>query len=93
MVLNDVTNKLKELHEFSTLKINAEFFKEFVKTHFAATFERSCNPKKKMFLQSGDPSQNIKKGENQYNHPSSNGNKQQCRKNSSKWRFVPKRLE
>ena len=41
--------------------LSGEVFKEFVKTHFPATFERSCNPKKKLFLQDGDPSQNSKK--------------------------------
>ena len=30
-------------------------------THFPDTFKRSANPKKKLFLQDGDPSQNSKK--------------------------------
>ena len=41
--------------------LTGELFKEFVKTQFPATFARSCNPTKKLFLQDGDPSQNSKK--------------------------------
>lgn len=39
-------------------RINAETFSSFVREHFATMFKESPNPKGKLFLQDGDPSQN-----------------------------------
>ena len=40
--------------------INGEVFASFIKEHFPAMFQNSSNPKGKLFLQDGDPSQNSK---------------------------------
>lgn len=40
--------------------INGELFAEFVQQEFPEMFENSSNPKGKLFLQDGDPSQNSK---------------------------------
>ena len=42
-------------------RINGEMFVEFITEHFDDTFEKSANPRGKLFLQDGDPSQNSKK--------------------------------
>ena len=42
-------------------KINDEMFGEFILEHFNDTFEKSANPKQKLLLQDGGPSQNSKK--------------------------------
>ena len=42
-------------------RINAETFSSFVREHFASMFEKSANPRGKLFLQDGDPSQNSMK--------------------------------
>ena len=39
-------------------RINADIFSSFVREHFASMFKKSANPKGKLFLQDGDPSQN-----------------------------------
>ena len=39
-------------------RINAEKFSSFVHDHFASMFKKSANPRGKLFLQDGDPSQN-----------------------------------
>ena len=41
--------------------INDEMFEQFILEHFNNTFEKSANPKQKLFLLDGDPSQNSKK--------------------------------
>jgi len=38
--------------------LTGELFAEFIKNHFPQTFERSANPRGKLFLQDGDPRQN-----------------------------------
>ena len=38
-------------------RINAEKFSSFVREHFASMFKKSANPRGKLFLQDGDPSQ------------------------------------
>ena len=43
--------------------INGIMFSKFIKDHFPAAFEKSVNPKGKLFLQDGDPSQNSKLAE------------------------------
>ena len=40
--------------------INAEMCKSFTEEYFSDMFEKSANPKGKLFLQDGDPSQNSK---------------------------------
>ena len=40
--------------------MNAELFKSFKEEHFPGMFEKSANPRGKLFLQDGDPSQNSK---------------------------------
>ena len=42
-------------------RIDAKKFSAFVKEHFASMFKKSPNPKGKLFLQDGDPSQNSAK--------------------------------
>lgn len=42
-------------------RINGEMFAEFISEHFNETFEKSVNPRGRLFLQDGDPSQNSKK--------------------------------
>ena len=44
--------------------MNGEEFAKFIRTHFKSAFERSANPKGKLFLQDGDPSQNSRKAQN-----------------------------
>lgn len=39
-------------------RINGEMFQKFVRKYFRRTFRRSANPRGKLFLQDGDPSQN-----------------------------------
>ena len=39
-------------------RINVEKFPSFVREHFASMFKKSANPRRKLFLQVGDPSQN-----------------------------------
>ena len=39
-------------------RINADTFSSFVHEHFASMFKKCHNPKGKLFLQDGDPSQN-----------------------------------
>ena len=39
-------------------RINAEKFSSSVREHFASMFKKSANPRRKLFLQNGDPSQN-----------------------------------
>lgn len=41
--------------------INGEMFGQFILDHFKEVFAKSANPKGKLFLQDGDPSQNSKK--------------------------------
>ena len=43
--------------------INAETCKQFIEDNFAEMFENSANPRGKLFLQDGDPSQNSKLAE------------------------------
>ena len=38
--------------------VNAQMFADFIEEHFPEMFENSANPKGKLFLQDGDPSQN-----------------------------------
>ena len=40
------------------VRINAETFSSFAHEHFASMFWKSANPRGKLFLQDGDPSQN-----------------------------------
>ena len=42
-------------------QLNGQKFAEFVREQFPTLFERSSNPKGKLFLQDGDPSQNSRK--------------------------------
>ena len=42
-------------------KLNGQNFANFVRGHFPGLFHNSSNPKGKLFLQDGDPSQNSKK--------------------------------
>ena len=42
-------------------KLNGESFANFIREHFPRLFSASSNPKGKIFLQDGDPSQNSKK--------------------------------
>ena len=42
-------------------KISGEMFVDFIHKHFKEAFEKSNNPKAKLFLQDGDPSQNSRK--------------------------------
>lgn len=44
-------------HQY-TVNVSGEMFSQFVRDHFAEIFERSANPRGKLFLQDGDPSQN-----------------------------------
>ena len=46
-------------HQY-TEHVSGEMFSQFIKDHFAEMFEVSANPKGKLFLQDGDPSQNSK---------------------------------
>ena len=46
--------------EFKT-RLNGKSFAEFVRLHFPACFKETANPKEKLFLQDGDPSQNSAK--------------------------------
>ena len=39
-------------------RINADTFSSFIHEHFASMFKKCHNPKEKLFLQDGDPSQN-----------------------------------
>ncbi len=39
-------------------RLNGKLFADFVRDHFKETFKKSANPRGKMFLQDGDPSQN-----------------------------------
>ena len=39
-------------------RINAERFPAFVREHFPSMFKKGANPRRKLFLQDGDPSQN-----------------------------------
>ena len=39
-------------------RINAEEFSSFIREHFASMFQKSTNPRGKLLLQDGDPSQN-----------------------------------
>ena len=39
-------------------RINAEKFPAFVREHFASMFKKGANPRRKLFLQDGDSSQN-----------------------------------
>lgn len=39
-------------------RINGQKFADFITEHFTATFEQSANPRGRLFLQDGDPSQN-----------------------------------
>jgi hypothetical protein len=41
--------------------MDGEFFQEFAMEHFPTAFKKSSNPKGKLFLQDGDPSQNSAK--------------------------------
>ena len=43
-----------------TEKLNGQFFAQFIKREFTKCFKNSPIPKKKIFLQDGDPSQNSK---------------------------------
>ena len=45
-------------------KISREMFAEFLHKHFKDAFEKSNNPKDKLFLQDGDPLQNRRKANN-----------------------------
>ena len=44
-------------------QLNGQSFAEFVREQFPTLFERSSNPKGKLFLQDGDPSQNSRKAQ------------------------------
>ena len=46
-------------HQY-TDHVSGEMFSQFIKDHFVEMFELSANPKGKLFLQDGDPSQNSK---------------------------------
>ena len=39
-------------------RISAEKFSSFVREHFASMFKKRAKPRRKLFLQDGDPSQN-----------------------------------
>ena len=39
-------------------------FADFIQKHFKEAFEKTNNPKDKLFLQDGDPSQNSRKANN-----------------------------
>lgn len=41
--------------------LTGEIFSDFARDHFPEVFERSANPRGKLFLQDGDPRQNSKK--------------------------------
>ena len=45
-------------------KISGEIFADFIHKHFKEAFKKSNNPKDKLFLQDGDPSQNSRKANN-----------------------------
>ena len=45
-------------------KISGEMFADFILKHFEEAFEKSNNPKDKLFVQDGDPSQNTRKANN-----------------------------
>ena len=45
-------------------KISGEMFADFIHKHFKEAFRKSNNPKDKLFLQDGDPSQNSRKANN-----------------------------
>ena len=45
-------------------KISTEIFANFIHKHFKETFEKINNPKEKLFLQDGHPSQNSRKANN-----------------------------
>ena len=45
-------------------KISREMFADFIHKNFKEAFEKSNNPKDKLFLQNGDPSQNSRKASN-----------------------------
>ena len=44
--------------------MTGQIFADFVREHFENTFENSSNPRGKLFLQDGDPSQNSLKANN-----------------------------
>lgn len=44
-----------------TGKLNGEMFSNFILEQFPQAFQNSANPRGKLFLQDGDPSQNSKK--------------------------------
>ena len=46
------------VHQY--VKITGAYFAQFVKENFKEIFKRCCNPRSKLFLQDGDPSQNSK---------------------------------
>ena len=48
-------------------RINVEKFSSFVREHFASMFKKSANPRGKLFLQDGDPSQNSVKARSAWN--------------------------
>ena len=54
-------NKGVILHEQYLGRLNGEMFAKFITDHFEDTFALSANPKGKLFLQDGDPSQNSAK--------------------------------
>ena len=45
-------------------QLEGQFFADFVREHFENAFENSSNPRGKLFLQDGDPSQNSLKEKN-----------------------------
>ena len=45
-------------------KISGEMFVNFIHKHFKEAFGKNNNPKNKLFLQDGDPSQNSRKTNN-----------------------------
>lgn len=45
-------------------QLTGQFFADFVKEHFQNTFNNTSNPRGKLFLQDGDPSQNSLKAKN-----------------------------
>ena len=45
-------------------QLTGQFFADFVREHFENAFENSSNPRGKLFLQDGDPSQNSLKVKN-----------------------------
>ena len=57
-------NKRVILREQYFAKISGEMFAHFVHKHFKEAFEKSNNPKDKLYLQDGDPSQNSRKVNN-----------------------------